>query len=60
MDTFGRILGIIFAFIFVVGITIVLGILMVIEIIIIIRIINYILRLGIVINGMCNVAVDVM
>ncbi len=54
MDTVGRILGIILAIIFVVGI------LIVIEIIIIVRIVYKILRLVIGINGMSNVAVDVM
>ncbi len=61
LDTVGRILGRILAIIFVVGIILVLGIIIVIKISIIVRIVNEIQRMVLVIiNGMCNMAVDVM
>ncbi len=61
MDTVGRILGRILAIIYVVRIIFVLGIHIVIEIIIIVSLINEIWRIVLgIINGMCNMAVDVM
>ncbi len=59
VDTVGRILGRIFAIIFVVGIIFILGIHIVIEIIIIFSLVNGRMVL-VIINGMCNMVVDVM
>ncbi len=63
MDTVGRILGRILAIIFVIGIIFILRIHIVNEIIIIVSLVtvNEILRMVLVIiNGICNMAVDVM
>ena len=61
LDAVRRIIGKILAIIFVVGIIFVLGVIIVIKISIIVRIVNEIQRMVLVIiNGMCNMAVDVM